>query len=484
MRAQEQFEQGRKAYERGDLEEARRGFDLAIDTLLSTPENAPDRARIERRLEQIADKIYRYDVNGMGSGEDWDKVVYDKSPLDGLLDMTFPADPRLKPKVAQEIKGTVSQLPLEMNDSVVSYIHYFATTDRGRKTLIGGLRRAGRYKPMIERILAEEGVPRELIFLAQAESGFLPRAVSYRQAAGMWQFVSWRGREYGLDQGSGFDERLDPEKATRAAARHLRDLYNQFGDWYLAMAAYNCGPGCVDRAVQRTGYADFFRLAEMRALPRETMNYVPLILAMTIVSKNAKDYGIEDIDAEAPLEYETVKLSAPTSLNLVADASDSSVAEIRNLNPSVLKAVAPAGYELRVPTKSVDSVRSALDSIPASRRASWRMHRVGAGETVATIAKQYRISASSIADANSRSMDDVSEGDVLIVPAAFVNDDAPAKALSSAKGKRGKAVSSSHRSSSKRSVASWSSRRSTPTARASSNTRVKTAALRRVASTR
>src|SRR5437764_9724710 len=132
---------------------------------------------------------------------------------------------------------------------------------------------------MIRRIFDQEGVPQELIHLAQAESGFLARAKSRKAAVGMWQFLAWRGREYGLDQTAYSDDRLDPEKATQAAARHLHDLYNEFGDWYLAMAAYNCGPGCVERAVQRTGYADFWELRAHNALPRETQNYVPLILA-------------------------------------------------------------------------------------------------------------------------------------------------------------------------------------------------------------
>ena len=189
----------------------------------------------------------------------------------------------------------MSQLPLQMTDAVLSYINYF-NSDRGRKTLLFGLKRAGRYKPMIQRILAEEGVPQELIYLAQAESGFLPRAVSNKAAVGMWQFIQWRGRQYGLNQTAYTDDRLDPEKATRSAARHLRDLYEKFGDWYLAIAGYNCGDGCVEKAVQRTGYADFWELRARNAIPKETTNYVPIIVAMTIMHKNAKDYDLEDIE--------------------------------------------------------------------------------------------------------------------------------------------------------------------------------------------
>src|SRR5262249_41775985 len=149
----------------------------------------------------------------------------------------------------------------------------------------------------------------EIIHLAQAESGFIPRAVSRARATGMWQFMGWRGNQYGLLQTPYLDDRLDPEKATRAAARHLRDLYAEFGDWYLAIAAYNCGPGNVEKAVERTGYADFWMLRERGALPVETTNYVPIILAMTIMAKNSSEYGLEGLAYDAPLEYDTMDVT-------------------------------------------------------------------------------------------------------------------------------------------------------------------------------
>src|SRR5262249_5165255 len=155
----------------------------------------------------------------------------------------------------------------------------------------------------------EEGIPPELIHLAQAESGFFPRAVSHKAATGMWQFVQFRGRQYGLMQTPYSDDRLDPEKATRSAARHLRDLFEKFGDWYLAIAAYHCGPGCVERAVERTGYADFWELRSRRTIPIETTNYVPIILAMTIMAKNAKEYGLDGVVPDPPLEYDVAGIA-------------------------------------------------------------------------------------------------------------------------------------------------------------------------------
>ncbi len=242
---------------------------------------------------------------------------------------------------------------------------------------------------MIERILAEEGVPQELIFLAQAESGFQPRALSRALCMGLWQFAKFRGNEYGLKQTAATDDRMDPEKATRAAAHHLHDLYSHFGDWYLAMAAYNCGPQCVDHAVARTGYADFWTLRRLGVLPQETANYVPAILAMTIIAKNAKDYGLDNVDFEPPLEYDTVQLSSSTHLALVAAAVDRPVSEIRDLNPAVMRTVAPAGYDLHVPKGTLPQLANAFDAVPVSHRDSWRVHRVEPGDSFATIAKRY-----------------------------------------------------------------------------------------------
>jgi membrane-bound lytic murein transglycosylase D len=414
-RAEERFSAGKRAYQAGDFATARTEFDQAIDLLLTLPQNHPDRYKAEKKLEELVASIHKYDVNGLGAGDFSAQTAYDKAPLEDILEMTFPVDPGLKPKVTEQLQATTSQLPLQMTDAVLSYINYFSS-DRGRKTLVAGLRRAGRYKPLIPRILAEEGVPQELIYLAQAESGFLPRAVSHKAAVGMWQFVQWRGRQYGLNQTAYTDDRLDPEKATRSAARHLRDLYQKFGDWYLAIAAYNCGDGCVDKAIQRTGYADFWDLRARNAIPKETTNYVPIIVAMTIMHKNAEAYGLQDIEADPPLTYETIEVEAPTHVALVADIADRPVSEIRELNPSLLGSVAPSGFHLHVPEGTKPTVLAAMSNIPADRRASWRVHRVGPGDTLESIARRYSMPANSIASVNNQA--DAEVGDVLIIPTA------------------------------------------------------------------
>lgn len=417
-KAHEHLKSGKRLYQLADYQGARREFDAALDVLLSAPDNTPDRQRLDSEVDQISETIYHYDLEGLGAASGQPQVVYDKSPIDSILDMTFPTDPNLRPKVKEEVEATVSQLPLQENDAVLSYVHYFST-DPGRKILIAGLRRSGRYRPLVQRILDDEGVPQELIYLAQAESGFLPRARSNKQAVGMWQFVQFRGRQYGLMQTPGTDDRLDPEKATRAAARHLHDLYAMFGDWYLAMAAYNCGPGCVERAVERTGYADFWELRRLNVLPKETENYVPLILALTIIGKNAHDYDLDGLEFDHPVEYDTMDLDNPTSLALVADVVDRPVSEIQDLNPAVLRSIAPAGYHLRVPKGTLPAVMAALDMVPAAHRDDWRIHRVVPGETLADIAHRYSTPLTALTAANQHSSADAPiAGDLLVIPAS------------------------------------------------------------------
>jgi len=418
-RSNDRFAAGKQAFEEGRFKDARREFNQAIELLLAEPENAPDRPAIERRLEDLAETIYRYDLDEIAASQPDDQVSYDQAPRDRVLEMTFPVDPSLRNKVLEQIKATTSQLPLEESDAVIGAIHFFSS-ERGKKIVAAGLRRQGRYKEMIERILAEEGLPQELIFVAQAESGFLPHAVSNKSCVGMWQFAKFRGKQYGLNQTPASDDRMDPEKATRAAAHHLHDLYDHFGDWYLALAAYDCGPACVDHAVMRTGYADFWTLRRLNVLPKETANYVPVILAMTIMAKNAKDYGLDDIDVDRPVEFDTIELQTPTHLALIADAVDRPISELKELNPALLKSVAPAGYSLHVPKGTVAAVESAFAVIPPNRRDSWRLHRVQEGETFAAVAKRYKVQTESLTAANHQTLPEA--GEWMVVPVSYPGD--------------------------------------------------------------
>ena len=293
MQVEREYQRGEERFKAGNLEESKQSFDKAADLLLQSPPEIRSDERLQHELERVLESVNRPELAALQVDSAGAKQKSEPAPIDETNEVTPPVDPNVKAQAEAEVQGTHSELPLMLTDPVAAYINYFS--NRGHDILQHGLERGGRYREMIESTLREEGVPQELIYLAQAESGFHPLALSRVGARGMWQFMSSRARGYGLQHNLWVDERQDPEKATRAAAHHLKDLYNQFGDWYLAMAAYNSGPGSVQSAVKRTGYADFWELYKRNVLPKETRNYVPIILAVTIMAKNPAQYGLDDI---------------------------------------------------------------------------------------------------------------------------------------------------------------------------------------------
>ncbi len=344
----------------------------------------------------------------MQQGDGFAEPKSEPAPIDEANEITPAVDESVKAKAEAEIKSTHSDLPLMMTDQVAGYINYFST--RGRATVEHALARSGRYEDMIRRTFREEGVPEDLIYLAQAESGFHPLAVSRAGARGMWQFMGSRAKGYGLERSWWVDDRQDPEKATRAAAHHLKDLYNEFGDWYLAMAAYNSGPGTVQNAVKRTGFADFWELYNRNVLPKETRNYVPIILAVTIMAKNPAQYGLDSVVKEKPVPYDTVKIDYAIDLRLAAECVDATASDLLDLNPSLLRMTTPKvtdsnsnkdrEFDLHLPAGTADKFQTAVATIPADKRVSWRYHKVQAGETLSSISRTYRIPSKSIAAAN------------------------------------------------------------------------------------
>jgi membrane-bound lytic murein transglycosylase D len=364
------------------------------------------------------DTTYTYELQAFQAGDGFQEAPAVPAPIDEVAEMTFPVDPRLKDRAESAAKNLSHDLPLTVNDEVLSFLNFFQTP-RGRAIVEAGLRRQGRYKDMIARVLKEEGVPQDLIYLAQAESAFQPLALSRAGARGMWQFVAYRGQQYGLRRTWWIDERQDPEKATRAAAQHLRDLYGLFGDWYLAMAAYNCGPGNVQKGIERTGYADFWELYRRNVLPKETKNYVPIILALTLIAKDAAHYGVQ-VDPEAPVPTDVVKPGRAIDLRLVAETIDVDVETLRTLNPPLLRLATPddASFELHLPEGSAEKFSAEIADIPADKWVSWRRHRVESGETLGSIAKKYHVTPAAIAEANSLERGaGLDPGEKLIIPA-------------------------------------------------------------------
>jgi membrane-bound lytic murein transglycosylase D len=418
-KVKEKFASGEANYKAGHLAAARRDFDDAVDWMLESGYDPNSDAQLSELFHQVTDTIYAYELQAFRAGDGFSEAPAVPAPIDEVAELTFPVDPKLKERAEEAAKNLSHDLPLTVNDIVVSYLNFFQTA-RGRAIVENGLRRKGKYNEMISRVLHEEGVPQDLIYLAQAESAFQPLALSRAGARGIWQFVQWRGNEYGLKRSWWVDERMDPEKATRAAAQHLRDLYGLFGDWYLAIAAYNCGPGNVQKGVERTGYADFWELYKRNVLPKETKNYVPIILALTLIAKDAAHYGIS-VDPELPTETDIVKPGRAIDLRLVAETIDVDVATLRTLNPSLLRMATPddPDFVLHLPRGAASTFSDEIADIPADKWVSWRRHRVEAGETLSSIAKKYRVTPASIAAANDLGSGGSLElGEKLIIPAA------------------------------------------------------------------
>jgi membrane-bound lytic murein transglycosylase D len=417
-RVEKEYQSGQDNYGAGHLEAAKQNFDSAFNQLLGSGFDLRSDDRLAHELDRILDGINGLELAALQQGDGFAEQKSEPAPIDEANELTPAVDPTIKAKAEAEIKFTHSDLPLVMTDQVAGYINYFS--NRGRGTLEHALARSGRYEDMIRRTLQEEGVPQELIYLAQAESGFHPLAVSRAGARGMWQFMGSRAKGYGLERSWWVDDRQDPEKATRAAAHHLKDLYTQFGDWYLAMAAYNSGPGTVQSAVKRTGFADFWELYRRNVLPKETRNYVPIIVAVTIMAKNPTQYGLDSVVKEKPVPYDTVKIDYPIDLRLAAECVDVTTSDLLDLNPSLLRLTTPKdrAFELHLPAGTADKFQTAVASIPADKRVWWRYHKVQSEETLASIARTFHTTAKAIAEANDLNDDSIEPEARLIIPIA------------------------------------------------------------------
>lgn len=404
---QKSFDKGQQDYTVGNVAKAQADFDEAINLILTSGFRRDADPRLLKLFDEIGEATHSDELNADETDEAEEpteeaaETPEQPAPIDDIADLTLPAgDPRLAAKAERELISVRHDLPLTVNDSVLQYLSFFTTT-RGRAIVTRGLEREGRYGAMIRRVLREEGVPQDLIFLAQAESAFQPDAVSRAGARGIWQFMPYRGEEYDLERTRWVDERSDPEKATRAAARHLRDLYSMFGDWYLVMAAYNSGPLNVARGIERTGYADFWELQKRNALPAETKNYVPIILALALVAKAPALYGVQ-VTPEKPLPADTITLDHPIDLHLVADAAGADLDDIHALNPVLLHNATPneSGFHLLVPAGTGHTFDENIQQVPADKWTSWRLHTTEQGETLSDIAKHYRVTVSALEAAN------------------------------------------------------------------------------------
>ncbi|HEY7112105.1 MAG TPA: LysM peptidoglycan-binding domain-containing protein [Thermoanaerobaculia bacterium] len=422
-RAAEQFEAGREAALSGDFVCAHELFDQTIATLrpaAGTPAAAPQSLEALAFRQEIYEGILRYEAlaappeeTAAGEGTIAPELQPIEAPSASPEAMT-----EAREAVASDAPGITYDIPIVVNDAVLKVLATFQ--GQLHDIIARGLARSGRYVPMIHRVFGEEGIPADLAQVALIESSFLPRARSNRAAHGIWQFMARTGRQYGLTSNGIVDERSDPEKATRAAAKHLAYLHELFHDWYLALAAYNAGEGKILRAQERTGLNDFWQLANSGLLKAQTQNYVPAVIAATLIAKNPEHYGFT-VEYEAPLEYETIELNRPVRLADLAQAPSLDLESLQALNPELKTGVTPRqpeGYTLKVPTGQGEAARLAFAAAPTAKLPGPRRHTVKKGETLASIARRYGVSKASLAESNGLlATAKVSRGEVLVVPA-------------------------------------------------------------------
>jgi membrane-bound lytic murein transglycosylase D len=342
-----------------------------------------------------------------------------------------PSADRLPPELAalDPLYDVAYDMPVEVNEAVRVYLEYFQT--RMRPVFARYLIRAGRYIPEMRQIFREHGLPEDLVYVALIESGFNPYAYSRSRASGPWQFITSTGKRYGLRVDYWVDERRDVIRATNAAARYLSDLHQRFGDWLLAMAAYNAGEGQVAVALKRTGAETFWELREAYALPQETRDYVPKFMAAAIIAKNPREYGF-DVDPHPPLALDQVTVHGPTDLGAVARAAEIPDEEVKALNPHLRRGLTPPdqkSFDLYLPRGRAEVFAANFPRIREEEEGQWASkartmgsgylvrHRVRRGEALSTIAQKYGARVSAIQRANKmghRTL--IRQGQVLLVP--------------------------------------------------------------------
>ncbi len=420
--SQRHFETGQQELQLGHLDRAKAEFNLAIEILLQSPYGARSDTRLREHFDRLVDRISTYEITALAEGDGFTEKVYEPASIDDFLAISTFEQPAPSPKLQQTVKTdlekTEHDIPIPLNTRVLSYVDLFQ--GRLRDWIQDGLRRGSRYLPMIQNVFRAEGLPLDLAYIPLIESAFKPNAVSRAKAKGVWQFMVGTAFEHGLKRDWYVDERSDPEKATLAAARYLKSLCAAFsGDWHLALASYNGGPGRVQRAMSRSGLDDFWSLAERpRLLPRETREYVPMILAAIVVARNPLEYGFE-IPSATPLQYDKVTVSQPVDLRRVAEWTGSSISDIQALNPELRRWTTPArsDYELKVPAGTAANLQSKLKRADVDDLATFKYYAVKRGDSIATIARKLGVSRAELAAANYLSTKSrVTSGQRLIIP--------------------------------------------------------------------
>ena len=328
-------------------------------------------------------------------------------------------------------------IPIVINARVEQFIECFQTTARER--FVTWLGRSQKYIPLMKNLFKAHGLPEDLVYIAFIESGFDPYAYSRSKASGPWQFIYWTGKKYGLKVNWWVDERRDPEKSTLAAAKYLKDLHERFECWYLAAAGYNAGEYKIINAMKRYRTVDFWKLAEYQYLKRETKNYVPQMIAVALIAKDPKRYGFTDVEYQEPLRCEKVRVPELTGLFLVANACETSVEEIKDLNPELQRGVTPPNedaYEIKIPFGTKNFFLKNFEALQPLEKFQFKTHLVKTGETLAGIARHHRVDLEPLLELNHvKRTSRVSKGMTLLVP---LSKDEEIKPLAMAKKKNGR----------------------------------------------
>jgi membrane-bound lytic murein transglycosylase D len=401
------FVAGQKELEQGHFEAAKQEFNRAVDVLLESPYGARTEPRIREHFDRLVDRISTYEVRALATGDGFAEKKYEPASIDELLTMsttlgTPPATAELKDTVQSDLRSANHDIPIPLNQRVLAYIELFQ--GRLHDFIEEGMKRGSKYLPMIQNVFRAEGLPLDLAYVPLVESAFKPNALSRVKAKGVWQFMTGTALENGLRRDWYIDERSDPEKATVAAAKYLHTLSRIFGgDWHLALASYNGGPGRLQRALKTSRLDDFWELAaKPKLIPRETREYVPMILAAIVIARNPGQYGF-DFEPDVPAAFDKVTLPRPVDLRRVAEWTDSSIDEIQALNPELRRWTTPVRdtkYELKVPAGTAHLVASKLTDAPPAELASLKYYTVKRGDTLLLIARKLRVSKTDLAEAN------------------------------------------------------------------------------------
>ena len=410
--------QGVAQAKQGHLTTARELFDRATDVYLSAPGGAFRTPRFGEAYRRTLETVQLHELEVLAAGDGYKETESEKAAIDDVADLpvgNLPSEDTRRLAISA-LEGESTDVAIELNDEVLGCIDLYQGPLR--EWFAAALERGGRYLPRIREVFADEGVPQDLAYLALVESAFKTSALSRAKAKGVWQFMPATGRRFGLQQDWWVDERSNPEKSTRAAAQYLKLLHELFGDWNLAMAAYNAGEGRVMRSLDRTGASDFWSLARAEVLARETRNYVPMIHAAILVAKAPDKYGF-DVTPEPLLTYEKVPVKDAVDLRVIAECLGTGLDDVRLLNPELRRLATPANrsFEVKVPKGRAGTLQQCLRDLPPEKRVSFRTHTVARGQTLSSVARLYGARATDIASANGLgSGKRLARGTELIIP--------------------------------------------------------------------